>query len=174
MNPSALNRVCAHPVAVTWALGAAGLDGLIVILFGREVSLATILSDWQASLLLALALVLGAGLGYFAGMFTLWPLVRRTCSRLNGAPFTIGDRVMILCGPLKGNIAAVEDITPGQGGWGVVWLELGPERRLKFSNLFEQYSLLNLGRGESGGAASGSGPGPSQPDPSPWAAGPRG
>ena len=51
-------------------------------------------------------------------------------------------------GPLRGSTAEVEDITTGQGGWDVVWLDLGPERRKKFSNIFEEYSLLKIQKGE--------------------------
>jgi hypothetical protein len=51
---------------------------------------------------------------------------------------------MILSGPLKGGSAEVEEITVSQGGWDVVWLDLGPDRRKKFSNVFEEYSLLKI------------------------------
>jgi len=156
MRPTTLNKVCARPVAVSWFLGACGLDATIVVLLSKEVSVSSITSDWRASLFLVLALIPGTLLGYFAGMFTCWPFVRPICSRFNGAPFRVGDQVMILSGPLSGGSAEVEDITPGQGGWGVVWLDLGPERRRRFSNIFEQYSLLKISRGEPGGAAHGS------------------
>ena len=174
MTPSALNKVCARPVAVSWFLGACGLDAAIVALLSKEVSLTAIMSDWRASLFLVLALIPGTLLGYFAGMFTCWPFIRPICSRLNGAPFRVGDHVMILSGPLRGGTAEVEDITPGQGGWGVVWLDLGPEHRKTFSNIFEQYSLLKIRKGEPGGAANGSQPVRSGVNPAPGAAGSRG
>jgi len=54
MTPSPLNKVCAHPVVVSWVLGACGLDAVIVALLSKEVSLTAMTSDWQASLFLYL------------------------------------------------------------------------------------------------------------------------
>ena len=151
MTPRAFNKICAHPVAASWVLGACALDGVIIVLLSKEVTLSAIISDWRAALFLAVGLIPATLLGYFVGMFTCWPFIRPICARFNGAPFKVGDHVMILSGPLKGGAAKVEDITGSQGGWDVVWLDLGPERRKNFSKIFEEYSLLKTG-GEQGAA----------------------
>jgi hypothetical protein len=52
--------------------------------------------------------------------------------------------VIVLIGPLQGSAAFVEDITKGQGGQDVIWLDPGPERGRRSSNLFEEYSLLKV------------------------------
>jgi hypothetical protein len=148
MTPRLLNKVCAHPVALSWVLGACALDAAVIVLLSKEVSLTAIVSDRQAGLFLAFGLIPATLLGYFVRMFTCWPFVRPVCSRFNGAPFKAGDHVVILSGPLRGGMADVEEITASQGGWDVVWLDLGPDRRKKFSNIFEEYSLLKTNGGQ--------------------------
>src|SRR5688500_17104210 len=125
MKLGVLNIICAHPVAISWVLGACALNAIIVAFFSDEIR--AISFDWEVSLLLAFAFVASSLLGYFVGMFTAWPIVRRLCSRFNGSPYKPGDHAIILSGPLKGTAAIVVKITLGQGGWDVVWLDLGPE-----------------------------------------------
>lgn len=113
-----LNKVCAHPVIVSWAVGACVLNTATVALILHGSSLSAIISGWQTILRLLLALIPTTILGYFLGMFTCWPLIRVICSKYNGAPLKAGDQVIILSGPQKGNIARVYEIIVGQGGWG--------------------------------------------------------
>ena len=86
------------------------------------------------------------GLGYFFGMFTLWPLIRWNCCRYNGAPLSVGDEVVVLLGPKKGQCALVEEMMAWQGGWKIARLagvandgDLAPA-------LFEEYSLMRIGQ----------------------------
>ncbi len=151
MKPRLHNKVCAYPVAVSWALGACALDATLFILLSQGVGLAAYFSDWQATLLVALGLIPATFLGYFVGMFTCWPFIRPICSQLNGAPFRIGDHVLVLSGPEKGQTAEVYEITVGQGGWNLVRLDFGEERRNSFRDIFEEYSLLKM-NGEQGGS----------------------
>ena len=151
MSPSVLNRVCARPVLICWVLGACVLDVIVLAVPSNGVRLIGIASDSQGWMFLILAVTGATGLGFFLGMFTCWPGVRALCRKLNGAPFKVGDCVVILAGPLRGTAAKVEDITKGQGGQDVVWLELGPERRKNFSNIFEEYSLMRIKKGEPSG-----------------------
>ena len=94
------------------------------------------------------ALIPTSLLGLFLGMFTCWPLIRVVCSRLNGAPLRPGDQVVILSGAHKGDIAEVYEITVGQGGWNLARLDLGPERKDQFTDIFEEYSLFKIKRDE--------------------------
>ena len=158
MTPSVLNRICAYPVVVSLVIGASVLNAAVLTLPADGVRLISIACDWPGKLLLILAVFATTGLGFFLGMFTCWPWIRPICSRLNGAPFKPGDRVVILAGPLRGTTAQVEDITKGQGGWDLVWLDLGPERRKDFSQIFEEYSLLKIEQIEPHGPANGSQP----------------
>lgn len=118
------------------------MDAAAIALFSKEVTLTALVSDGQAGLFLALGLIPATLLGYFAGMFTCWPIIRPVCSRFNGAPFKAGDHVMILSGPLRGSVTGVEEITAGQGRWDVVRLDLGPDRRRNCTDTFEEYALL--------------------------------
>ncbi len=150
MTPSVLNRISARPVITSWIIGACVLDAVVLTLPSNGVRLTSIASDRQGMVFLILAIAAATGLGFFLGMFTCWPWIRPICSRFNGAPFQPGDRVVILTGPLRGTAVEVEDITKSQGGWDVVRLDLGPERRRTFSNIFEEYSLFRIVKGEPG------------------------
>src|SRR2546421_4504231 len=105
MKLGALHKVCAHPVVISWVLGACALDAAVVALLSKEGPLRDIISDVQATVWLALGLVPATALGYFLGMFTCWPWIRLICSRYNSAPLKVGDHVMILSGPQKGTVA---------------------------------------------------------------------
>ena len=157
MTPSVLNRICARPVVVSWIIGACVLDAVVLTLPSSGVRLTSIASDWQGTAFLMLAVVAATGLGWFLGMFTCWPWIRPICSRFNGAPLKTGDHVLILSGPHRGTTAQVYEITTGQGGWDLARLDLGPLHREKFTDIFEEYSVLKI-KGEPDGAANGSQP----------------
>jgi|ERR1051326_5002642 hypothetical protein len=143
MRPSVLNKMCACPVVISWIIGACVLNGLMLT------ALISIASDLQGVVFLLLGVVAATGLGFFLGMFTCWPWIRRICSRINGAPLKIGDRVLVLSRRHRGTTAQVYEITTGQGGWDLARLDLGQECKEKFKDIFEEYALLKL-KGESG------------------------
>ena len=152
MTPNVLNRVCARPVLICWIVGALISDVIMLTVPSDGVRLISVASDPRGCLVLILAVIGATGLGLYVGMFTCWFWIRPLCCQLNGAPFKIGDRALIMAGRLRGTVAEVEDITQGQGGQDVVWLDLGPERGKKFSNIFEEFSLMKIKNGEPGGA----------------------
>ena len=156
MRPGALNRICAHPFIIAWVFGACALNAAIIGFLSVDGTLSAIAADWQATLFLLVALIASSMLGLFLGMFSCGPLIRIVCSRFNGAPLKTGDQVMILSGPDKGGIADVYAITVGQGGWELACLDLGHERRDRSTDIFEEYALLRIKRGEPDSAASGS------------------
>jgi len=151
MTPSVLNRTCARPVVISWVIGACVLNGLVLT------PLIGIASDLQGVVFLLLPFVSATGLGFFLGMFTCWPWIRRICSRVNGAPLKIGDRVLVLSRRHRGTTTQVYEITTGQGGWDLARLDLGPAHRDKFTDIFEQYSVLKI-NGEPDGPANRSQP----------------
>ena len=144
MVPNLFNKICAHPVIVSWTLGACALDVAVGMFILHGVSLESIVSDWSTILLLVLVLIPATALGYFLGMFTCWPLIRFLCSRYNAAPLKVGDQVVILSGSQKGSLAKVYEITVGQGGWNLARLDFGEESAKKFKDIFEEYSLLKI------------------------------
>jgi len=140
--PSTLNKICAYPVIVSWALGASILNVAIFAFIGVPSSARD--WNWQMILILVFVFIPTTGLGFFLGVFTCWPLMRIICGKFNGAPLKVGDRVLILAGPQKGKTAAVYEITTGQGGWELARLDLGEECKEKFRDIFEEYSLLKI------------------------------
>jgi hypothetical protein len=144
MQPGWLNKICAHPVAVSWVLGACGIDVPLMVSILRGGSLRAIVADWQVMLVVVLVLIPASGLGLIIGMFTCWPWMRIICSRYNAAPLKVGDHVMILSGPQKGKIVRVYEITVGQGGWELARLDLSAESNKDFRDIFEEYSVLKL------------------------------
>lgn len=142
-KPTLKNSICAHPVALSCILGATVLNGCLLLVPINSVRLITIVSEPVGVALLLVVIAATSGIGCLAGMFTCWPWIRPLCSRINGAPFRPGDQVLILTGALRGTVADVCNITKGQGGWGVVWLNL-PSTANDRSNLFEEYSLLKI------------------------------
>ena len=144
MRPGALHRICAHPEIISCVLGACALDTAAIYLLTKEAPLSAFAADWQALLWLVVALIPTSLLGFLLGIFTCWPLVRPICSRINGAPLEIGDQVLILSGPKKGDVAEVYEISLGQGRWSLARLNLGPECKKHFRDIYEQYSLLKI------------------------------
>jgi hypothetical protein len=124
------------------------LNALLIGCLGTP--LRAIATDWHTALWLLAASIPATLLGCLGGMIACWPLVRIICSKVNGAPLEPGDQVTILSGPNKGIVAEVYEITRGQGGWELALLDLGPERENRFGDIFEEYSLLKINRGEHG------------------------
>ena len=58
---------------------------------------------------------------------------------------------MILSGPHTGDIVQVYEITVGQGGWDLARLALGQECKDRFTDIFEEYALLKIPRGNPDG-----------------------
>ena len=143
-----LNRICAHPVMLSWAIGAAALETALLSARFGGLPLAAIASDWQGILLFLLALIATAVFGFFLAMFTFWPLIRVACGKFNGAPLKEGDLVLVLTGPNKGRTTQVREMTVGQGGWNLARLNLGEQNEIRRKDIFEEYSLLKIQKGD--------------------------
>jgi hypothetical protein len=140
MKPRFFHFVCAHPVMISWCLGAAAVD-----IFVANVATASFTVFRSEMILpLVIALIPGTFLGLWVGVFTTLLPVEKVCKRLNGAPFRVGDSVFILSGPHKGMVAEVYGTTVGQGGEKLLKLELGPKHRADYSDIFDEYSVTRL------------------------------
>jgi len=51
-DPGVFNRICAHPITLTWIFGACALNAIILGLLSKDVPLPAIAGDWQAMLLI--------------------------------------------------------------------------------------------------------------------------
>ena len=91
-----------------------------------------------------LALVPLSLLGFFLGMFTVWPSVRNFCSEKNCPNLSVDDRVVVLRGSDQGTIATVYEITQGQGGQYVARVEMGQLKKSTCEDVIEYYSLLKI------------------------------
>jgi hypothetical protein len=111
MAATAFNRICAHPMAICWIVGALVLDVVLLVCPVNGGRVTMIATDWQGVAYLLLALVATTGLGFCAGVFACWPWMRPLCSRFNGAPLKVGDRVEILTGPHRGTTTSVYEVT---------------------------------------------------------------
>jgi len=145
-RPSVLNRICARPVILSLILGECILGAVVLLLSLYGMPFSSIASESRGLLILAIATIGVAALGFIFGMLICWPWIRPICSKINGAPLQVGDRVVVLAGALQGTVTEVEGITCGQGGWNIVLLDLGPERERTFTNAFEEYSLFKIAK----------------------------
>ena len=124
---------------ISWFLGATVLNCIIVVLFINKLAKPGVLFRPEVLLPFVIGMIPTTLLGYFVGMFTCWPLVRTLCCRINGAPFHIGESVVIISGPHKGTAADVYETLKGQGGWNLLRLEID---QAKYTDIVEEYSVL--------------------------------
>lgn len=131
---------------ICWVLGTIVLWSLttyLLIQSGYFSSDDLHLRDLLSVLLAYTALI---GLGFFAGNIPWLILMAAICRRVNGAPFSVGDRVIVLVGPHTGTATFVDEITRGQGGQPVPRVELGTEAREKYKDHFAEEQLLRVSR----------------------------
>lgn len=115
-NTKLRNHIFARPILLTWFISALVLNVFVHILIPPEsVSSNTIQ-------IIAIRVVTLTLLGFFFGMFTIWPLMRKLCIKLNGGPYKENDRVFVISGKHKGLITTVREMTIGQGGWNLLIL----------------------------------------------------
>ena len=143
MKPNMLHRVCAHPTGNAWFLGTVALGTWAVAIVAGGLSQAAVLLEPEVLLRLALVAVLLPLAGLFMGAFARLPIAW-LCARYNGAPFQVGDVVRIMAGPRKGTVAEVYEIAIGQGNERLLRLDLGPEERASYGDLFGEYSVLRM------------------------------
>jgi len=154
-KPNILHKICAYPEIISCVLGACGFVAFILYLLTKELHLfALIAGSAMFWVQIVIILVPASLLGFFLGMRIFWPFVRVICSRFNGAPLKIGDRVLILSGKQKGMIDYVHWISTGQGGWDMATLNFDPGHDGQYTDLFEEYSLLKIKSDNPAGAVS--------------------
>lgn len=131
---------------ISWIIAAVGIDSLLISIISQQISFRWIFYDALAFALFLLATISATLLGYFAGAFFVWPFARPLCTRINGGPFSPGDRVIVLAGPHCGLVATVHRKTMGQGGWELAELTLPKECAWSNSGIVEEYTLLKMGQ----------------------------
>lgn len=151
MLPLLRHRICARPMTISWVLGTLMLWIVATYALRREGVLPAAFTDVLSVLCLSLAYACLSGLGFFVGAFTVLWLVLRVCRYINGAPFAVGDYVIVLTGPRTGTVARVYELTVGQGGGLLPRLDLGADVAAKYRDIFDDYTLLRQSTGSTHG-----------------------
>ena len=80
-------------------------------------------------------------LGMILGTMLLWPFLRLWARKMNGGPFTLHDRVLILAGRHKGRIASIYELWPTRAE---VRVDLGGEERKNITDVVGDHQILRL------------------------------
>jgi hypothetical protein len=137
-----LNRICAYPFRIVWIMGAMMLDAYaIYVLMEQGLGWAELLSP-SVVFWLVVALVPSSIIGLWPGALLFGWLVYSLCRKFNGAPYAIGEEVQVLVGPFRGQVTRINEIAKGQGGQTLLRVQLGPEARAKYKDMFDEYEVL--------------------------------
>jgi len=129
-------------MTISWVLGTLMTWIWLTCIFRSEGMLPAFFTDASSALGLLLVYACFSGIGFFVGAFSVLGLVLRVCRYVNGAPYAVGDRVIILTGPRTGTVARVYELTVGQGGGLLPRLDLGADAAVAYLDIFEDYSVL--------------------------------
>lgn len=139
MRPTALQRTLAHGFALAGWIGAVGGGAWAVSVC--EPTLATFARGGDL-LVVVIAGAAGLALGWLLCVLFLWPFFLAVASRLNGAPFSVGDRVCVLKGAYRGRVTTVYEV------WGPrnqVRVELGEAERRAVKDVFFNSEVARVG-----------------------------
>lgn len=139
-----LHRICAYPNRIAWFFGALIINALLIICLSAGWGDFAILFDPDVLLWFLLLLIPASLLGFLA-MIPFGLPIGRFCNHMNGAPFEIGEKVLILRGPHVGQETQVGGFTKGQGGELLV-LELGEDAGERYRNLFAECHVTRVKR----------------------------
>jgi hypothetical protein len=144
MKASLHHRICARPMAVCWVLGTLFLWAVATLTLAPDGVFLAAASDVLAAILLAIGYACLSGLGFFVGNIPCYLPVARLCRWVNGGPFLVGDRVLILKGQGAGTVTTVYELFRGQAGDLLPRVDLGPEVGEKYGDICEAYELLRV------------------------------
>lgn len=133
MHPTLAQRLFATkwPALVTLLAGTAGVVAWVApVLAPDRASIVEIV--WFIVEMVAAALIGLIVAAFFGVGVVLVPLWRWRMSK-NGAPFQVGDQVMILAGPHRDRIVRIYDVWPTRGE---VRVELGQDERNAVTDVF--------------------------------------
>lgn len=138
MKPRFYHYLGAHLVAIVGQVGGVFLVSTVsVICAGLFQDSTDLLSVAEGILAIAAAY----GLGALLGILILGPLFYPIVCRLAGAPFAVGDRVMILRGPRIRKIAEVYEVWESRRQ---VRLSLSDEERDAVADVFSYNEVFRI------------------------------
>ena len=140
-----LHRICAYPIRIAWFFGALILSAFLI--FSMVASWGDLAALLYPNVLLwfLLLLIPTCLLGFFVGIPLGLP-IGRFCDHMNGSPFKMGEKVVILRGLYVGQETQVLGFTEGQGGVKLLLLDLGEDANERFQNLFEECHVTRVKR----------------------------
>ena len=140
-----LHRICAYPNRIAWFFGALIINAFLIFsLVASWGDLATLL--YLNVLLWFLLLLIPASLLGFLAVIPFGFSIGRFCDYMNGAPFEMGEKVVILRGPYVGQETQVLGFTEGQGGVKLLVLDLGEDADERFLNRLEECHVTRVKR----------------------------
>ena len=152
MRPTLLQRFFAYS-GPFWL--AAGI-GAVVVAWMVFPLMQTSLTGFTLSLLLVgVGAALGFFLALFPGCFVLGPLMHWAAER-NGAPYSVGDEVLILRGKHRGQVRRVYEVWRERGQ---VRVQLGESERAAVTDVFWELEVCRIPAVEQPLAAAGRGRG---------------
>ncbi|HSG70431.1 MAG TPA: hypothetical protein VLA12_08445 [Planctomycetaceae bacterium] len=124
-----------------WVIGGASI-GVAAGLNSTEFRLGLLL-EWPTNLWFGLVTIISALVGYFLaifpGIFVIGPLLDDR-SRINGAPFAVGDCVQIISGKHAGQVVKIYSTWQGD----LVRVDLGEEAKHSYQDIFGPLQLLRV------------------------------
>jgi hypothetical protein len=138
MKPRFYHYCGAHLLAIVSQVGGVMLVSVVSITCA---SLFTGSADALSVAEVILAIAAAYGLGALLGVLILGRLFHPVVYWLAGAPFAVGDKVMILRGPRIRKIAEVYEVW---GSRGQVRLRLSDEEREVVADVFSCYEVFKL------------------------------
>jgi hypothetical protein len=98
----------------------------------------TQLREWSFLPSILMMLLSLSALGWLSGAIFVWPTMGRLVSRINGAPFSVGERVTILVGPHRGQVAPIYAIWAERGQ---VRVDLGVEKQITVKDVYAYFQI---------------------------------
>src|SRR5882762_9575681 len=130
MKPGLHNYFFAHVISIVVNGG-----GLVLLILAIKTSWTNfesphdVLLILQTQLAFAACCLLGVILmSLIVGITRLWPLLSMPIRKMNGGPFAVGDRVLILAGRHKGGVGPIYEFWKERGQLRVYWGEEEKEK----------------------------------------------
>jgi hypothetical protein len=138
MKPGFLNYFFAHAIRIAVHGGGLVLSILVVRAYWQDC-----MAPYDAWLIFYLLAAFAAYylLGMILGVMVFGPLLCLLARKVNGAPFAVDDRVMILAGPHKGKVVSVYELWKSRGELRVY---LGEEEKKEVTDVLGDYQVWRV------------------------------
>jgi hypothetical protein len=133
MKPHLKNIVCAHPEFL-----------IVIALYPLTFTIFLLRNYPSISFLNILSFAAIAAVITIFGFMFLWSFTRKLCSKANGAPYKLNEKVLIIAGANKNRFGLIRGIEKSQGGWPLLVLEIDHPIEAKAQRIYEEYSVIRI------------------------------